>query len=370
MTAPSSDLKDNSESPARNPLTGVIVLALLVWAVLMAAAALSPQFSYGTPVAERPILAVCGLFALATLLYLAALRFAIRCRERKKLVVIIWFFAVAPRLAFLLTEPILEIDLYRYIWDGNVAATGVNPYRYSPLDVLTAEARPGNPADLATLIELRDDSPALDTVVSRIHFSELPSPYPPVSQVVFVLVAATTPDAAEFGVHLTVMKAWLLLFDLATIGAVLGILRLTGRHPGWAVAYAWCPLVIKEFANSGHLDSIAVCLTTFGDLCRYAISPIRTGASRRWAVLDGFRLDSVGPGCRRQTLSPGAGATVAGMDSPSLWMARHRRWPDTVRYHHRSHDPSDGRVPAGDNRIHRLRSTPRPCTGWTASAAD
>jgi len=62
-------------------------------------------------------------------------------------------------------------------------------------------------------------------------------------------------------VQVGVLKGVLLLFDLATIGLVMGLLRNIGQPSARALAYAWCPLVLKEFTNTGHLDSIAVCLT-------------------------------------------------------------------------------------------------------------
>lgn len=58
-----------------------------------------------------------------------------------------------------------------------------------------------------------------------------------------------------------VFKGVLLLFDLATVLLVMGLLRNLNQPPARALAYAWCPLVLKEFANTGHLDAIAVCLT-------------------------------------------------------------------------------------------------------------
>ena len=49
--------------------------------------------------------------------------------------------------------------------------------------------------------------------------------------------------------RLVVMKACFLLFDLATLAVVVGLLRLVGQHVGWSIVYAWCPLVIVEFAG-------------------------------------------------------------------------------------------------------------------------
>src|SRR5207249_1533845 len=71
----------------------------------------------------------------------------------------------------------------------------------------------------------------------------------------------TTPDDASLPARMIVMKAWFVGFDLATLGLVITLLRFTGRPVGWSLAYGWCPLVIKEFAHSGHLDALAVFLT-------------------------------------------------------------------------------------------------------------
>jgi hypothetical protein len=58
------------------------------------------------------------------------------------------------------------------------------------------------------------------------------------------------------------MKGCFVLFDLGTLAVVIGLLRLAGRHVGWSLTYGWYPLVVKEIANSGHLDAIAVFLTS------------------------------------------------------------------------------------------------------------
>lgn len=60
------------------------------------------------------------------------------------------------------------------------------------------------------------------------------------------------------------MKLCFLLFDMGTLGLVMLLLRHLSRPVGWSVAYGWCPLVIKEIANSGHLDAVAVFFTTLG----------------------------------------------------------------------------------------------------------
>src|SRR5262249_37420057 len=111
-------------------------------------------------------------------------------------------------------------------------------------------------------VALRDGPPAMRAILERIHFAELATIYPPASQAVFALANLATPADASVPLRMTLMKAWFVGFDLATLALVIGLLKFTGRPIGWSVAYGWCPLVLKEVANSGHLDAMAVFLTT------------------------------------------------------------------------------------------------------------
>ncbi|HVC93113.1 MAG TPA: hypothetical protein VND64_05450 [Pirellulales bacterium] len=237
-------------------------LAVASWLVYLAIAARG-QSLHVEGSGGRSLLTILAMFGFCFVCYLAALRIALAVPQDRRLMGIILTASVAFRLTLLLSDPIEEIDIYRYLWDGAVSTQGVSPFRYAPDQVLAAAADDVLPADLARLVALRDGSPALRQILSRIHYGELPTIYPPVSQLVFALATWTTPRAANVWARMTVMKAWFVLFDLATLLLVIRLLRKTGRHIGWAVAYGWCPLLIKEIANSGHLDALAVFLTTF-----------------------------------------------------------------------------------------------------------
>jgi len=110
-------------------------------------------------------------------------------------------------------------------------------------------------------------------ILNRIHFGELPTIYPPVSQAAFALCAWLTPSAASLVTRLVLMKAWFVACDVLTLLVVIRLLRLSNRPIGLALAYAWCPLLLKEIANSGHLDSLAFLLTT---LAAYFAAQART----------------------------------------------------------------------------------------------
>ncbi len=238
------------------------IAQLFLWiGVAVAAEGFDPGGDFG----QRPFALVAGLFAAGFLLYLLSLALVwkapdhqVTARQQWRAVLI---FAVLFRLALWWSQPILELDLYRYLWDGRVLAAGINPYRYSPTQV--ESARDGEPAtpELATLTGVLRRSPEVAKIFSLVDHRSVPTIYPPLSEAVFAATALITPERAPVRVQVGVFKGVLLLFDFATGLLVMGLLRNLNQPPARALAYAWCPLVLKEFANTGHLDAIAVCLT-------------------------------------------------------------------------------------------------------------
>lgn len=61
--------------------------------------------------------------------------------------------------------------------------------------------------------------------------------------------------------HLIDAKSLIVAFYVVTRWMVYLLMRHVDIRVGWLILYAWCPLVLKKFANSGHLDSIALFLT-------------------------------------------------------------------------------------------------------------
>lgn len=223
------------------------------------------RFDPGGDFGQRPFAPAVGILAACFLLYLLSLALVWKAPEHQVTARRQWravlVFAVLFRLVLWWSQPIQELDLYRYLWDGRVLAAGINPYRYSPAQV--EAARDGEPAtpELATLASVLDRSPEVVKIFSLIDHRSVPTIYPPLSEVVFGVTALITPERAPVRVQVGVFKGVLLLFDLATVLLVMGLLRNLNQPPARALAYAWCPLVLKEFANTGHLDAIAVCLT-------------------------------------------------------------------------------------------------------------
>ncbi len=243
-------------------LAVLVLLGVISGGLYVAVAFLSRRFEHETPATERPILPVMLLLAAAFVIYLIAIRLAARAKQDRSLVAVLLGSAIAFRIILLPSTPIQEIDIYRYLWDGAVLRAGVSPFRYSPQQVRHASIDQSLPDDLERLVRLRDTEPSLKTVLDRIHYGQLPTVYPPVSQLVFAAAAWTTPDEATVALRIAVMKTWMIAWDVATLVLVMRLLTLVRRPIGLCLIYGWCPLLIKEVANSGHLDALAVFLTT------------------------------------------------------------------------------------------------------------
>ncbi len=233
---------------------------------------LSCDFAATVPNEARPVFLTTALWGVAFLLYLAGVTLVWNWRgwpAARSL----FMWAVLFRTVLLWSEPILEVDIYRYLWDGQVIRSGVSPYRFTPAEVAIAPADSASDEPFGRLVRLRDSSPARSKMLSRVHYPEIPTIYPPASQVVFALAAMITPRQAGLTAHVRVMKFLLLLFDLGTVLLLMSLLTRMGRPPAQALIYAWCPLVLKEFANSGHLDCIAVFLVVLTLRLLLAVRP-------------------------------------------------------------------------------------------------
>lgn len=251
----------DSRSPGR---AGWILIALALEASCLAYTWISRDFVYGEGHALRPIVAVVAGLLLASALHVYASWRALDRRAPPFSLVL--GAAIVFRVTLLFAQPVQEDDHYRYLWDGEVVAAGLDPYRFSPDDLLRAEVDPeflpalesGVREDLEALVSLRHRSAAHRKIVDRINHPHLATIYPPVAQACLGVVGWLTPEDASLQTHVLALKAWVSLFDLGIVIALAVLLRSLGRPPGLALIYAWSPLVLKEFPATGHLDAFAV----------------------------------------------------------------------------------------------------------------
>lgn len=241
-------------------LTGVIQLVL--WVCVAAGAELLDENGYR---GQGPYLFVFCLLIICFLVYLASLALlwkpSVLPDAAGQLGWVVLAFAVAFRVVLWWSQPIQERDLYRYLWDGRVFCEGINPYRYSPAQIDQVRDTTKGNTEIKRLRQLLKRAPEVHRIFNLVEHRNVPTIYPPFSEAVFAVTAIITPENSSLRFQVGVLKGVILLFDFATIGLLVGLLKNLGQPPTLVLAYAWCPLVIKEFSNSGHLDAIAVCLT-------------------------------------------------------------------------------------------------------------
>lgn len=179
-----------------------------------------------------------GSFAIGTLCAFTAVRVG-RLADQNVALLIILIGAAAMRLTLLFSEPTLSSDIYRYIWDGRVQASGTNPYRHVPA--------------AGELAPLRD--PDIWPHINRADYAV--TIYPPVAQSVFFAVT-------RFGESVVTMKFGLLLFEAIGIATIVALLQRLGMSPTHVAAYAWHPLPVWEIAGNGHVDAVMVAFLLVG----------------------------------------------------------------------------------------------------------
>ena len=149
--------------------------------------------------------------------------------------------AAAIRVAMWLPAEHQGDDFARYMWDGAVTAVGVNPYRYSPQQIVAGEV--DEPA-------LRAPTAAGHDVVASIHHAPLRTIYPPLAQGLFAVAHWISPFR-PLGLRVVFLAA-----DLAAALGVMVLLRSAGRKAARVTIYLWNPLLVFETYHHLHVDIV------------------------------------------------------------------------------------------------------------------
>jgi len=147
---------------------------------------------------------------------------------------------LALRLVYFASDPILEIDYLRYLWDAGAVEAGLNPFAIGPAAAISGEAGPEWSALVARSGE----------VAGGISYGVLATIYPPVAQAAFWIAHQIDP----WGI--TGLRIVFLLAELGGLWLLVLLLQEMGRAPGWIAIYWWNPLVAKEIVNSAHMDAL------------------------------------------------------------------------------------------------------------------
>ncbi len=179
------------------------------------------------------ILPYAGLF----LLYIIAYQYA----NTNKLIQ--YFIGVAILMRFILVfeMPNLSDDIYRFIWDGRLWWSGVNPFDQLPSALMES----GN-------LPLLLDESLYDLLNSPNYFTI----YPPVLQGIFVTATGLFPT--DIWSSMVTMKLFLLVFEIGSIVLIWRLLKKWNLPDKNILLYALNPLIILEIVGNLHFEGAMV----------------------------------------------------------------------------------------------------------------
>ena len=218
---------------------------------------LAKDFILGTTTFEHPYIEFAGALIIGGLVLMLMIAILKSADVTKRGLYMLIAFGFICRAMFMGSIPIYEDDWNRYLWDGAVITQGINPYQYSPLEIIEGEN-----SDNPEIIRLRQYSIEtrrnLDNYVQekynnrpvplRINHDYLRTIYPPVAQGVFALAAFIGP------INPDVLRGVYLFVEALTFFLLIKTLQAYGRDEKWAILYVLNPLLIYSGFNVLHMD--------------------------------------------------------------------------------------------------------------------
>jgi hypothetical protein len=145
------------------------------------------------------------------------------------------------RLAFLFHLPNLSQDFYRFIWDGELVSNFINPYLFTPNQIINQSALVIDNAQ--KLIE------GMGELSPKFH-----SNYPPLNQLVFA-IAALVGGKSILG-SVIVMRIGIIAADIGIIYFGRKLLKNLNLSPHLIFWYFLNPLVILELTGNLHFEGV------------------------------------------------------------------------------------------------------------------
>ncbi|MBU0696516.1 MAG: hypothetical protein KKE39_08335, partial [Bacteroidetes bacterium] len=152
------------------------------------------------------------------------------------------YLSVFSRLVLLFSFPILSDDIYRFIWDGSLILHGINPFSFTPKELMNMKFTWLDP-----ILFQKMNSPAYYSV------------YPPINQLAFLFSAI--PGKGNLIASATLLRLFILAFDLGNIYLIKKLLIHFKKSENLVFLYALNPLVIIEFTGNLHFEAAMIFFT-------------------------------------------------------------------------------------------------------------
>jgi len=186
----------------------------------------------------KPIIGYTISYILTSLIFIPLCFYILQNEITGRDFIILFSFAVILRIILVPVHPTGSDDYYRYLWDGKVEASGINPYSYAP--------------DASALSGLHSD-----ILPKLVNYPDMKTIYPPVSQAIFY-VSYLIGGESYFG-----LKIFHLIFDLITIFGIFLIIKRLNLPQKNILIYVLAPLPLFQFFIDAHVDSFGLTFIVF-----------------------------------------------------------------------------------------------------------
>ncbi len=149
------------------------------------------------------------------------------------------------RLIFLFAEPNLSQDFYRFIWDGQLTTIGINPYSYTPDELITDST--------LQLPNAKILYQGMGELSAR-HYSN----YPPINQLIFAISAFL--GMGSISASLVIMRLFILFADVGVLYFGRKLLQQLNLSTHLVFWYFLNPLVIIELSGNLHFEGVMLFL--------------------------------------------------------------------------------------------------------------
>lgn len=157
------------------------------------------------------------------------------------------FVGILFRLVFLVHEPNLSQDFYRFIWDGELVSNFINPYLLTPNEFLK-DGMPSIPLLNETFVGMGD--------LSARNYSN----YPPLNQLIFA-VSTTFGYNTILGSVIS-MRLFIILADIGIFYFGRKLLKNLNLSPHLIFWYFLNPLIIIELTGNLHFEGVMLSFFT------------------------------------------------------------------------------------------------------------
>ncbi len=194
-------------------------------------------YSIGFKVQQSDFQQLLFYYALSFAVYILIFQFTVKNLS-------VYYFiglGILLRIILIFSFPSLSDDIYRFIWDGNLAVHGINPFNHSPSYFIENQSNiPGITQEL------------YDNLNSPNYFTV----YPPVCQAIFAVSCWIFPESWVGSAM--VMKIFMFAFECGTIILLVKLIEHFKLPIKNVLLYALNPLAIIEIMGNLHFEGAMI----------------------------------------------------------------------------------------------------------------